>query len=92
MHEKIRALDDSGNWERAVALATSTTSGSGNVTFADFDESSGAQLSSLGKDTATDLDQAGGWLPLAAVLGLLAGIIAGLLAWWGVAQRLEEYR
>ena len=92
VHSKIRELDDSGNWEGAVTLATSTKSGSGNVTFTSFDESSGAQLSSLGQHTATDLDQAGGWLPLAAVLGVLAGIIAGLLAWWGVSQRLEEYR
>ena len=92
VHTEIRKLDDSGNWEDAVTLATSTKSGSGNVTFTSFDESSGAQLSSLGQHTATDLDQAGGWLPLAAVLGVLAGIIAGLLAWWGVSQRLEEYR
>ena len=92
VHSRIRQLDDSGRWDGAVALATSTASGSGNVTFAKFDDSSGAQLSSLGKDTASDLDQAGGWLPFAAVLGLLAGIVAALLAWWGFAQRLEEYR
>ena len=92
VHARIRQLDDSGRWDGAVALATSTASGSGNVTFAKFDDSSGAQLSSLGKDTASDLDQAGGWLPFAAVLGLLAGIVAALLAWWGFAQRLEEYR
>jgi len=34
----------------------------------------------------------GGWLPFAGVLGLLAGVVAALCAWWGVSIRLEEYR
>ena len=92
VHADIRKLDDTGNWEGAVRLATSTTADSGNATFARFDESSGNQLSRLGKDTASGLDRAGGWLPLAGALGLVAGILAALLAWWGVSQRLEEYR
>ena len=25
-------------------------------------------------------------------LGLLAGLVAAACAWWGVSQRLEEYR
>ncbi len=92
VHQQIRKLDDAGNWDGAVQLATGTGSKSGNATFASFDTSSGDQLNSLGKDTASQLDQAGGWLPFAAALGLVAGIIAALCAWWGVSLRLEEYR
>jgi hypothetical protein len=31
-------------------------------------------------------------LTLASILALLAGIVAAVSAWWGVALRLEEYR
>jgi hypothetical protein len=92
VHEQIRKLDDSGNWDGAVRLATGTGSSSGNATFANFDSSSEEQLSTLGEDTASQLDGAGGWLPFAAVLGLVAGVLAALCAWWGVSLRLEEYR
>ncbi len=92
VHRKIRTLDDGGNWDAAVKLATGTTSSSGNTSFARFDTSSDRQLTALGQKTASQLDQAGGWLAFASVLGLLAGIVAALFAWWGVSQRLEEYR
>jgi hypothetical protein len=92
VHQQIRKLDDSGDWDGAVRLATGTGAASGNAVFADFDKSSDAQLTSLGQKTATQLDQAGGWLGFAAFAGVLAGIIAALCAWWGVALRLEEYR
>lgn len=92
VHEEIRKLDDGGDWEAAVRLATGTGSSAGNGTFAGFDKSSGEQLSTLGRDTASQLDQAGEWLPFAAVLGLVAGILAALCSWWGVSLRLEEYR
>ena len=91
-HENIRKLDNDGDWEGAVALATGQDPKSGNVTFAAFDTSSGDQLSALSDQTAQQLDDTGGWLPFAGVLGLLAGVIAALSAWWGVSLRLEEYR
>ena len=65
---------------------------SGNTTFAAFDTSSDEQLAALSAQTAQQLDDTGGWLPFAGVLGLLAGVIAALCAWWGVSMRLEEYR
>ena len=91
-HENIRKLDNDGDWEGAVALATGQDADSGNATFAVFDTSSGDQLSALSGQTAQQLDDTGGWLPFAGVLGLLAGVIAALSAWWGVSLRLEEYR
>jgi hypothetical protein len=92
VHQKIRTLDDGGDWEGAVALATGQDPDSGNATFAAFDTSSDEQLSALSAQTAQQLGDTGGWLPFAGVLGLLAGVIAALCAWWGVSMRLEEYR
>jgi hypothetical protein len=92
VHQRIRSLDDTGNWEGAVALASGTGTESGNAAFADFDTRSDTQLSTLGKRTASQLDDAGGWLGVASVLGLLAGILAAVCAWWGISLRLEEYR
>lgn len=92
VHQQIRTLDDSGDWEGAVELATGTGSGTGNATFAGFDASSAEQLAGLSDQTGQQLDEAGRWLPLGGALGLLAGLLAAGCAWWGVSQRLEEYR
>jgi len=92
VHREIRGLDDNGDWEGAVNLATGEDSGSGNATFAEFDTASDGQLAALSAQTAQQLDDTGGWLPLAGVLGVLAGVVAALCAWWGVSMRLEEYR
>jgi hypothetical protein len=92
VHQQIRTLDDSGDWEGAVELATGTGSGTGNATFAIFNTSSDQQLAGLSDQTAQQLDVAGGWLPLAGALGVLAGVVAAVCAWWGVSLRLEEYR
>jgi hypothetical protein len=92
VHRQIRALDDKGNWEGAVSLATGTGAGTGNGSFARFDTSSAGQLSSLSAETASRLDGARGWLGLGGALGVLAGVLAAVCAWWGFALRLEEYR
>jgi hypothetical protein len=88
VHKQIRGLDDSGDWDGAVTLAT----GTGNATFATFDTSSDEQLARLSEQTAQQLDQGVGWLPAAGALGVLAGVVAALCSWWGVSLRLEEYR
>ncbi len=92
VHQEIRALDDAGDWEGAVALATGSEPDTGNSAFAAFDTASDEQLADLSGQTSQQLDDTGGWLPLAGVLGVLAGIVAALCAWWGVSMRLEEYR
>ncbi len=91
-HEEIRALDDSGDWDGAVDLATGTGAGTGNTTFAAFDEDSAQVLSDVADRTASSLADTGGWLPIGGILSVLVGLLAAGLSWWGVSQRLEEYR
>ena len=87
-----RARRRPGTGTGRSTLATGTGPGTGNATFAAFDTSSDAQLAALSGQTSQQLDDAGGWLPLAGALGLLAGVVAAACAWWGVSLRLEEYR
>jgi hypothetical protein len=89
-HQKLRALDDGGQHDQAVAAATGT--GAANVAFADFARASSRALASEAADLSDDLDQgASPLLPVAWFL-LLAGVGAAVLAWRGMSQRLREYR
>jgi hypothetical protein len=91
-HRAIRALDDSGRWDRAVAAATSRADNSANAKFDAFDDSTSRALTQSAAATDRDLQSAGAWLSLATWLAVAAGLLASLLSWWGLAQRLEEYR
>jgi hypothetical protein len=93
-HQAIRKLDDvDGNWDQAVQQAIGTTSArSSNKDFNSFDQASDKSLSAASTAAQNELHGAGGSLPLLAWLGLPLGLVAALLAWWGLSQRLEEYR
>jgi CHASE3 domain sensor protein len=101
VHDKIRKADDGGDWEGAVALATGekvvgssreAPAVNANTTFAEFDKASAAQLSEAAGDATSQLTKPVNGLRLFGWLAVLAGLIAALAAWWGVAARLEEYR
>ncbi|TPG14138.1 hypothetical protein EAH86_17035 [Pedococcus bigeumensis] len=92
VHKQIRSLDDKGDWDGAVRLATGTGTEAGNGSFAQFDTASARQLSSFSADASARLDGARTWLPLGGVLGVLAGLLAAACAWRGFSHRLEEYR
>jgi hypothetical protein len=92
LHHKIRALDDGGAWEQAVAAAVSRDAGSANAAFAAFDSRSGEQLTAAGNATSSALRDAESGLTVAGWLCVLAGVLAAVLAWWGLTQRIEEYR
>jgi hypothetical protein len=92
VHREIRARDDGGSWERAVALATGTGKGSANAAFAAFDDRSGTVLARAGAATSRELDSAGRWLAVVGLLTVLLGLLAAGGSWWGFALRLEEYR
>jgi hypothetical protein len=93
VHQQIRELDDGGDWDGAVAIATGTDAEtSSNGTFAAFDEASSSSLDEVSEQTSSGLADVGSGLVLGAVLLLLAGLVAALLARWGIGQRLKEYR
>ncbi len=92
LHQEIRALDDGGGWDQAVASAVSREPGSANAAFAGFGVRSGEQLSAASEATSSALSDAQSGLTMAGWLCLLAGVGAAALAWWGLSLRIEEYR
>ncbi|MFC0628882.1 LPXTG cell wall anchor domain-containing protein [Kribbella deserti] len=86
-HEQIRQLDDSGRWDAAVQLALNSPQA-----FNEFDKASSTSLAATSNTARADLLDAGNSLPVWAWLGLPIGLLVALLAWWGLSQRLEEYR
>ena len=91
-HQEVRKLDDDGNWDAAVTLATSNNSEGTKVAFAAFDARSSAVLDQSAATVADDLKTARRPLGWIAVLLLLAGFAAAVLAWRGIAVRMREYR
>lgn len=91
-HQTIRKADDQGRWESAVELAVGGGDKSSNKVFATFDQATSADLDRAAADARRELRDAGDAMPLLGWLGLPLGLAAALLAWWGLSQRLEEYR
>ncbi|NRG40456.1 hypothetical protein HRK28_05930 [Rathayibacter sp. VKM Ac-2835] len=92
LHAAIRAEDDGGNWDRAVLLATSTEPDSANVAFDAFADDARLAIVDDTTTTRTELDDGSATASVASWILLAAGLVGALLAWRGVAQRLEEYR
>ncbi|MGN6752813.1 MAG: hypothetical protein ACTHJJ_09685 [Intrasporangium sp.] len=91
-HQQIRKLDDGGNWEGAVALATSTKPGDPGARFAQFDKDVTAQRDAASHGAIERIDSLGGAAPAYAVgIGLLS-LIASWLIIRGIGKRIEEYR
>jgi len=91
-HREIRDLDDGGNWDQAVAAATSREDGSANAAFDTFASASADVLVAASEEATTALTRASSGLAVWGWLGVLAGVVVSGLAWWGLAQRIEEYR
>ncbi len=60
--------------------------------FGEFDTEATKLLTRTSEETRDGLGDAGGALQVARWLSLLVGIAAALCVFWGVSQRLEEYR
>lgn len=88
VHTRIRALDDSGQWDDAVTLATTES----NTTFSAFDDTVARLVSSSSSATTDGLSGLRPWMIVGAVVAGLAGIAMAVLGRRGVAQRLKEYR
>jgi len=91
-HAEIRAADDEGDWDAAVALATSTEPDSPNAAFEEFSAAARADIATNAATTRDDLASASTSAAVAGWLLLAAGLVAALLAWRGMTARLEEYR
>lgn len=90
-HEKIRKADNSGDWDGAVKLSTTTTPGSAGAEFRAFDTSVTSARDDASGQAVSILTAAGGNMPLYAVL---VGAITLVACWFiirGFAQRVREY-
>jgi hypothetical protein len=89
-HKQVRAFDDGGKWDQAVALATGT--GAANRDFATFETVSARALAGQASSLSDKLDSARRPLTVMAWALLVAGLVAAVATWRGVNQRLREYR
>lgn len=92
LHAEIRTVDDSGDWEDAVAMAITDEEGGASQAYAEFVESAGAVVDSGSSDVTSGLSDAAGQARLAAWVLLIAGILGAVACWRGMAPRREEYR
>ena len=88
VHTEIRALDDGGQWDKAVQLATSKS----NTTFDAFDQAVARQVDGSGAATTAGLARLMPWMIVGALLAAAAGVTMAALGRRGVQQRLKEYR
>ena len=91
-HQRIRTLDDEGDWDQAVRQAISSEPSSANATFATFAETTRQALDEQAAALADRLASSRTVLLITGWLTLLLGVLAAAAAWWGVSLRLEEYR
>ncbi|WP_426595747.1 hypothetical protein ACPPVS_09045 [Cellulomonas sp. McL0617] len=91
-HQKIRALDDAGQWDQAVALAISLAPDSPNAAFDAFSTAATGSVEASATATQDALSGAGTAAVLVGWLILLAGLVAAVLSWRGISRRVEEYR
>ncbi len=92
VHTQIRALDDEGQWDKAVAKATGSANDSSNTVFGAFDSNLAGYLDGVSQQASNSLANEQPVMVVAAVLILLGGLAAALLGRRGVAERLREYR
>ncbi len=92
VHQKIRAADNSGDWDGAVALATGSAATDANAAFGAFDTASAKALRQRSAQLRNDLGTARDPLTPFAWIGLIVGIGAAVASVRGISLRLREYR
>ncbi len=96
-HEEIRALDDGGDWDTAVAASLGVDgalrSGINAVdSFNAFDLTVGQIATQEGDNASSLLAEAGSGLNSLRNTVFVAGLVIAVLAALGIGQRLKEYR
>jgi hypothetical protein len=92
VHAQIRALDNGGNWDGAVALATGISPQDANAVFATFNDASAKALSERSAQLRNDLGTARAPLMPLAWIVLVVGVGAAVASIRGISLRLREYR
>lgn len=90
-HAAIVELDTVGDWDEAVALATSPAPTASTATFNAFDQASQQVIETAGAETTESLRSGGFGAVLLLVVTLLVGLAAAAASTWGVNQRRREY-
>ncbi len=90
-HARIVALDNDGNWDDAVALATSTAKDAPGAAFTAFDDYLAKGVDTAARSTVDALHQRLALFLVVAALTALLGLVAAGATWRGVSARLEEY-
>ncbi len=90
-HQEVVRLDEGGDWDAAVTLATTAGGDGTTAAFATFDDSMGGVIEDAATSATASL-RGNTWLFLAAAgLCVVLGLAAAAAAWRGVSVRLEEY-
>jgi hypothetical protein len=89
-HRAVRAADDSGRYDDAVAMATGK--GAANRAFGTFETESRDALTRQSTALSDDLAHARFPLLALSLMLLTAGLVAAVASRRGIAQRLQEYR
>jgi hypothetical protein len=92
VHRRITGLDDEGDWDDAVALATDPyQSGTSPRVFDVFDRTSGEALAQASAEATQQFAAPLTALGLGGLLAALVGLASAVAAWRGLAPRIEEY-
>ncbi|TGO05591.1 hypothetical protein [Serinibacter arcticus] len=91
-HDLVRELDDQGDWDGAVALATSTEPGDPTALYVTFVETATAEVEQSSAQARDGFRSAGTGVVVAGWALVAAGLVCAVLSWRGINKRLEEYR
>lgn len=93
VHNDIRALDkDRNDWQGAVDKAIGAGDQDSNALFQAFDTASSGAVTQAADGVTGTLRDASSSVALRSWLLLVVGVIAAGGVWWGVSERLGEYR
>lgn len=90
-HRTVVGLDQGGDWDAAVQLATNRDDGAPTAHFAAFDSGMESMITSAADKASATLRAGTPAFYVVAVLTVLGGFAAAGLAWRGVTARLKEY-
>jgi hypothetical protein len=90
-HEAIRDADEAGDWDGAVALATSTDEGSATDLLDAVDASAAAEAEVNGTEAADGFRAGGAFSIILVVLTALGALVAAFAASRGIGTRRREY-